>query len=174
MNNSTTEIITFRCEHCGEIYAKLDANYITHNPNASDMYIEQLRLEHEVYCAEIPEIEVVCDSCGDFICSYPAASEYLNPNGLGRWIMGEREWHNKFCAGTEEEQEETTWVNKQFGERKLSKEDFKHFYSLHRDSENNKHYPCFHYMQNLASQDTHTAPEKIARIKRIRKGRVRR
>ncbi len=173
MRKATKEIITFKCEYCDKIFAELCSDYIAQNSNASDLYIYQERLKHEIGCPKAPQEEIFCDTCGGLICEYPSASEILNENGLGRWVLAETEWHNKFCPGTEEEQEEAAWVNKQFGERKMSKEEFKYYYSLHRNSESREHYSCFHYMQNLTSQDISTTPEKIARIKRAKRGRIR-
>lgn len=101
-----------------------------------------------------------CHTCGEEYASLPENITDIN-NGVELWLEQELKSHQLFCRGDEETQEWISKVNKKFGNRTLTKEEYKESYSEHRAHAwgrgEGAHFPCLHYM--LAQK----ASKKIAR-----------
>ena len=88
--NKDKEIYEIICEHCGEILATADEDYVRNYPNSCETWVDELSIEHESRGC-LPEIqeerthEIVCPDCGEVLATYDEDYAYHNPNGLEMW-----------------------------------------------------------------------------------------
>jgi len=82
-------MVRITCPDCNKVIAQLEEDYVRNNPNASDMYIEQLLREHRSNDKNCPaysgELEICCPHCGEVLATYSEDYAYNNPNGFDMW-----------------------------------------------------------------------------------------
>jgi hypothetical protein len=97
MKKMKTKIKKYRCEYCGDVFAEMSLEYIQANPNASEMHLERLRLEHEMRCSEIEDDVIVCEKCGEIICTFSPAYAILHPYDAELYVESQRKRHERWC-----------------------------------------------------------------------------
>lgn len=165
----------YTCYECNEVFLTLDDDYVAQNPNASDIYIDQMRNQHLQNCDAVQEEEYSCPDCGEVYASINPGYINLNPNGSDIYIAQLWREHQSFCPGDEQQQALEASVNQSFGNRTLSREDYRYYYHLHRLHQRNEgegmHFRCFHFMLNQKYQNEISASERLNRNRRIRRAR---
>jgi len=86
------------CQDCGMVYGKLEDDYVRNNPNASDMYREQLYTRHRGEHHPEDDDVMVCPDCGEEIGRWDA--EYVDryPSGHERAREQAQNEHESFCS----------------------------------------------------------------------------
>ena len=104
-------LVNIVCKECGKIVASnVEENYFIENPNASDMWLEQLEIEHNSHTPECPNYEgaqheIVCPDCGEVLGTYDDEYAMRYPNSLDIWIDQLMEQHAPYCPENEPEEE---------------------------------------------------------------------
>ena len=141
--NHNDHIVNIHCIYCGEIISEVEASYLEENPNASDIWIEDISRQHG--CRD--EEEIICHECGESLGTYDPGYREEYPNGFSIWVEQLHEQHECYCPAIlnheldYRELDSIDTLNKRIDNRSLSRADWKLLWGAIRAIKSLYYYP---------------------------------